>query len=145
MWYWDWNGDGAVDDSTDNGYAIHVYDEPGIHRMQLSLVDEIGCESVQLTNYLVYVSNDPVWTMNPLSQVACTGEQVDLSVSVEGQPFTLEPSVDFGGGLFIPDEPGQCFSSELTFTQFIPGQTIGSAADALEASTSTSSTATWAT
>ena len=100
--------------------------------MQLSLVDEIGCESVQLTNYLVYVSNDPVWTMEPLSQVACTGEQVDLSVSVEGQPFTLEPSVDFGGGLFIPDEPGQCFSSELTFTQFIPGQTIGSAADALE-------------
>lgn len=132
MWYWDWNGDGAVDDSTDNGYAIHVYDDPGIHRMQLSLVDEIGCESVQLTNYLVYVSNDPVWTMAPLSQVACTGAQVDLSVSVEGQPFTLEPSVDFGGGLFIPDEPGQCFSSELTFTQFIPGQTIGSAADALE-------------
>ena len=131
-WYWDWNGDGAVDDSTDNGYAVHVYDEPGIHRMQMSLIDAIGCESVQLTNYLVYVSNDPLWTMDPLSLTACTGEQVDLAVSVEGQPFTLEPSVDFGGGLFIPDEPGQCFSSELTFTQFIPGQTILSAADAIE-------------
>lgn len=131
-WYWDWNGDGAVDDSTANGYAVHVYDEPGIHRMQMSLIDAIGCESVQLTNYLVYVSNDPVWTMDPLSLTACTGEQVDLSVSIEGQPFTLEPSVDFGGGLFIPDEPGQCFSSELTFTQFIPGQTILSAADAIE-------------
>ncbi|MEC8401775.1 MAG: gliding motility-associated C-terminal domain-containing protein [Bacteroidota bacterium] len=131
-WYWDWNGDGAVDDSTDNGYAVHVYDEPGIHRMQMSLIDAIGCESVQLTNYLVYVSNDPLWTMDPLSLSACTGEQVDLSVSVEGQPFTLEPSVDFGGGLFIPDEPGQCFSSELTFTQFIPGQTILSAAEAIE-------------
>ena len=131
-WYWDWNGDGAVDDSTDNGYAVHVYDEPGIHRMQMSLIDAIGCESVQLTNYLVYVSNDPLWTMDPLSLNACTGEQVDLSVSIEGQPFTLEPSVDFGGGLFIPDEPGQCFSSELTFTQFIPGQTILSAADAIE-------------
>ena len=131
-WYWDWNGDGAVDDSTDNGYAVHVYDEPGIYRMQMSLIDAIGCESVQLTNYLVYVSNDPLWTMDPLSLTACTGEQVDLSVSIEGQPFTLEPSVDFGGGLFIPDEPGQCFSSELTFTQFIPGQTILSAADAIE-------------
>ena len=131
-WYWDWNGDGAVDDSTDNGYAVHVYDEPGIHRMQMSLIDAIGCESVQLTNYLVYVSNDPLWTMDPLSLTACTGEQVDLSVSIEGQPFTLEPSVDFGGGLFIPDEPGQCFSSELTFTQFIPGQTILSAADAID-------------
>ena len=131
-WYWDWNGDGAVDDSTDNGFAVHVYDEPGIHRMQMSLIDAIGCESVQLTNYLVYVSNDPLWTMDPLSLTACTGEQVDLSVSIEGQPFTLEPSVDFGGGLFIPDEPGQCFSSELTFTQFIPGQTILSAADAIE-------------
>ena len=131
-WYWDWNGDGAVDDSTDNGYAVHVYDEPGIHRMQMSLIDAIGCESVQLTNYLVYVSNNPLWTMDPLSLTACTGEQVDLSVSIEGQPFTLEPSVDFGGGLFIPDEPGQCFSSELTFTQFIPGQTILSAADAIE-------------
>ena len=132
MWYWDWNGDGAVDDSTSNGVGVHVYDEPGIHRMQMSLIDEIGCESVQLTNYLVYVSNDPIWSIDPLSLNACTGEEVDLSVSIEGQTFTLEPSVDFGGGLFIPDDPGQCFSSELTFTQFIPGQTIASAADAID-------------
>ena len=132
MWYWDWNGDGAVDDSTSNGVGVHVYNEPGIHRMQMSLIDEIGCESVQLTNYLVYVSNDPIWSIDPLSLNACTGEEVDLSVSIEGQTFTLEPSVDFGGGLFIPDDPGQCFSSELTFTQFIPGQTIASAADAID-------------
>ena len=77
--------------------------------MQMSLIDEIGCESVQLTNYLVYVSNDPIWSIDPLSLNACTGEEVDLSVSIEGQTFTLEPSVDFGGGLFIPDDPGQCF------------------------------------
>ena len=112
--------------------ATHTYDEPGIYRVQMSLVDDEGCESIELTNYMVHVSNEPVWGIEPLQRTACTGDEVALNVVVEGQEFVLAPSADFGGGLFIPDIVGECFSSEITFTQFIPGQTIGDASATIE-------------
>lgn len=131
-WQWDWEGDGVIDFEGDSGWASHAYTEPGIYRLQMHVVDDQGCESIELTNYIVQVSTDPVWTIDPLNYTSCTNNPVNLAVGVEGQTFTLEPSVDFGGGLFIPDEPGQCFSSDLTFTQFIPGQLVGDGNDALE-------------
>ena len=81
---------------------------------------------------MVHVSNEPEWGISPLELDVCTGEEVNLEVVVEGQEYVLAPSVDFGGGLFIPDQVGECFTSELTFTQFIPGQTIDDASTALE-------------
>ena len=131
-WNWDWTGDGAVDETTAGGVASHAYSEPGIYRVQMSLVDDAGCESIDLTNYMVHVSNEPAWGIEPLDRTACTGDEVELNVVVQGQEFVLAPSVDFGGGLFIPDEVGECFSSEITFTQFIPGQTIVDASSAVE-------------
>lgn len=131
-WNWDWNGDQVVDETTEAGVATHTYDDPGIYRVQMSLVDDAGCESIDLTNYMVHVSNEPVWGIEPLQRTACTGDAVELEVVVEGQEFVLAPSADFGDGLFIPDIVGECFSSELTFTQFIPGQTIGDASAAVE-------------
>ena len=131
-WNWDWTGDGAVDETTAGGVASHTYSEPGIYRVQMSLVDDAGCESIDLTNYMVHVSNEPAWGIEPLDRTACTGDEVELNVVVQGQEFVLAPSVDFGGGLFIPDEVGECFSSEIIFTQFIPGQTIVDASTAVE-------------
>ena len=131
-WQWDWEGDGTIDFEGDSGWASHAYTEPGIYRLQLHVIDDQDCESIELTNYIVQVSTDPEWTMDPLSYTTCTNNPVELSVGIEGQTYTLEPTVDFGGGLFIPDEPGQCFTSDLTFTQFIPGQTVGDGNDALE-------------
>ena len=46
-------------------------------------MDEDGCESIQPTNYYVYISTDPVW--NTIGEeTACTGEAVDLSIEIEG-------------------------------------------------------------
>ena len=39
----------------------------------------------------------------------------------------LNHRVDFGDGLFIPDDQGQCFSSQLTFTSFNPGAVVNDA------------------
>ena len=130
-WRWDWDGDGVVDEVNDNAVTSHTFEDPGIYRVQMSVMDEEGCESIELTNYMVQVSNEPVWNMAPDLEV-CTGDTVDLNVDIEGVEFLLEPSVDFGGGLFIPDIVGECFSSELTFTQFIPNQTVGEADLAIE-------------
>ena len=131
-WRWDWDGDGVVDEVNDNAVTSHAFEDPGIYRVQMSVMDEEGCESIELTNYMVHVSNEPVWNMAPLDLEVCTGDTVDLNVDIEGVEFLLEPSVDFGGGLFIPDEEGECFASELTFTQFIPNQTVGEADLAIE-------------
>ena len=131
-WRWDWNGDGTIDETTDNAYTTHVYEDAGIYRVQMSVLDDEGCESIELTNYMVHVSNEPEWGISPLELDVCTGEEVNLEVVVEGQEYVLAPSVDFGGGLFIPDQVGECFTSELTFTQFIPGQTIDDASTAME-------------
>ena len=51
----------------------HVSFRQGIYRVQMSLVDDEGCESIDLTNYMVHVSNEPVWGIEPLQRTACTG------------------------------------------------------------------------
>ena len=132
LWQWDWDGDGTIDEETTEGEAAHVYDDPGIYRLQMHVKDGNDCESIALTNYIVQVSTDPVWTTDPLVYTACTGVPLEIEMAVEGVNFTLEPEVDFGGGLFIPDEPGQCFTSELTFNSFIPGETIADASEAID-------------
>ena len=124
-WRWDWDGDGVVDEVSDNAVTSHVFEDPGIYRVQMSVMDEEGCESIELTNYMVHVSNEPVWNMAPLDLEVCTGDTVDLNVDIEGVEFLLEPSVDFGGGLFIPDNVGECFTSDLTFTSVHPQPNCG--------------------
>ena len=44
LWQWDWDGDGVVDEETTEGEAPHVYDEPGIYRLQLHVKDGNDCK-----------------------------------------------------------------------------------------------------
>ena len=135
-WNWDW-GD-TNEETTTAGVATHTYTESGIYRVQMDLADDAGCESIALTNYMVHVSNEPIWDIEPLGRTACTGDEVSLNIEVTGQEFVLAPSVDFGGGLYIPDiadlakDEDECFASEIAFTQFTPGQTIADANVAIE-------------
>lgn len=131
-WNWDWDGDGEDEETSDLAFVSHTFDDPGIVRVQMSLVDSEGCESIELTNYIVHVSNEPIWDLDPTSRTACTGEEVNLFANVVGQEYTLAPSVDFGDGLYIPDSVGVCFASNLTFNQFIPGQLIQDASAEVE-------------
>ena len=47
---------------------------------------------------------------------ACTGEEVSLSIGVDGVP-TLEPGNDFGEQFM--DNVGTCFYSEITVNSFL--------------------------
>ena len=45
-----------------------------------------------------------------------------------GVLYNAEPSVDFGGGLFIPDDQvWRVFQASLTFTSFNPGAVVNDA------------------
>ena len=128
---WDFNANGVPDIESNSPTAEWTFDTPGIELVQLSLVDAAGCESVQPTNYYVYISTEPDWNTDVVSG-ACTGEEVSLSIGVDGVPFTLEPGNDFGEAISLPDNVGTCFYSEITVNSFLPGAVLVDAGDGIE-------------
>jgi gliding motility-associated-like protein len=131
-WVWDL-GDGTTDD-TSGPIVAHSYTQPGLYVMNLSLTDDNDCENNNVLDYQILVSTNPDFTGTDSDLTMCVGDEVDITGMVEGVLYTAEPSVDFGGGLFIPDDQGTCFSSQLTFTSFYPGAVVNDAnADILNA------------
>ena len=102
--------------------------------MQLSIADNNitdddpdGCSNNNLIDHLVLISTEPDWTGTSLDATICSGQLFDLEGVVNGVTYDSEPSGDFGGGLFIPDDQSQCFNAELTFTAFSPGAVVENA------------------
>jgi PKD repeat protein len=131
LYQWDFNADGTVDLESDSPNAAWTFDTPGIELVQLSLVDADGCESVQPTNYFVYISTEPEWNTTVV-ETACTGEDVVLSVDIAGVAYTLEPGNDFGEAISLPDNVGECFVSEISINSFLPGAVLLDAGDGIE-------------
>jgi len=121
-WVWDL-GDGTTD-NTSGPIVSHSYTQPGLYVMNLSLTDDNDCENNNVLDYQILVSTNPDFTGTSSDLTMCVGDEVDITGMVEGVLYTAEPSVDFGGGLFIPDDQSGCFSSELTFTSFYPNAEI---------------------
>jgi gliding motility-associated-like protein len=131
-WVWDL-GDGTSD-NTSGAIVTHSYTEPGLYVMNLSLTDDNDCENNNVLDYQILVSTNPDFSGTSTDITMCVGDQVDITGMVEGVLYNAEPSVDFGGGLFIPDDQSGCFSSELTFSSFYPGAVVNDAnADILSA------------
>jgi len=128
---WDFDADGVIDFEDDSPNAEWSFDSPGIQLVQLSLVDAEGCESVQPTNYFVYISTEPEWNTF-VEPSACTGEEVSLNIDITGVPYTLEPGNDFGEAISLPDNVGECFVSEITINSFLPGAVLLDAGDGIE-------------
>ena len=130
-WEWDFD-DGTI--SNDVGVASHAYDAPGAYKVQLFIADDNiteddpdGCANNNLVDHLVLVSTEPDWSGTSLDATVCSGQLFPLDGAVQGTTYDSEPSGDFGGGLFIPDDQSQCFNAELTFTAFSPGAIIENA------------------
>ena len=120
---WEWNlGDGTSDDSGD--VITHIYNQPGLYVVNLDITDSNDCENQNIIDYQVLVSTNPVFDGTSSGFSMCVGDTADISGMVQGVQYTAEPSVDFGDGLFIPDDQSQCFSSELTFSSFSPGAEV---------------------
>ena len=131
MYMWDFNADGTIDFESESPNAEWTFASPGIELVQLSLVDEGGCESIQPTNYYVYISTEPNWN-TAVQETACTGEAVTLSIDVTGESFTLEPGNDFGEPISLPDNVGECFTSDININSFLPGALLADAGDGIE-------------
>ncbi|MCC6599346.1 MAG: gliding motility-associated C-terminal domain-containing protein [Crocinitomicaceae bacterium] len=120
---WDFNDD-TPDNTSDWPAVTHSFSEPGAYRVQLYLTDNNGCESVNLPDVLVFVATEPDFVLSANDYQVCTGQAVNLAGSATPVEWSALPDANFGGGLFIPDDQSQCFSSQLTFAGFGAGQTI---------------------
>ncbi|MGY8941612.1 MAG: PKD domain-containing protein, partial [Flavobacteriales bacterium] len=136
---WDWDFDDGTF-SSDGAVVIHSFDEPGAYKVQVGIADNNitendpdGCSNNNLIDHLVLVSTEPDWAGTSQDATICSGQQFPLDGMVAGVTYDSEPTADFGGGLFIPDDQTQCFNAELTFTSFSPGAVIENAdADILD-------------
>jgi gliding motility-associated-like protein len=124
-WVWDL-GDGNID-NTSGPIISHMYTSPGLYTMNLSLTDDNDCSNNNVLDYQILVSTNPDFTGTSSDLTMCVGDEVDITGVVEGVLYTAEPSVDFGDGLYIPDDQSQCFYSQLTFTSFYPGAVVNDA------------------
>lgn len=121
-------GDGETDNTT--GLVVtHSYDEPGEYRVQLFLVDDNDCNSINLPDVQVLIGTEPSFEGSDETLDICLGQEVDLTGIVTGTLWNGQPENPIGGYLEIPDDQTQCFSSEILFQNFTPGQTVTGPSD----------------
>ncbi|MBK8582443.1 MAG: PKD domain-containing protein [Flavobacteriales bacterium] len=126
---WDF-GDGVILNNAAASVS-HTYALPGAYTAQLYLLDNNGCASTNLVDLVTMVGTRPTFPGTNGTLTGCAGETLCLNGSVTGTEWNELPDPDLGGGVFLPDDVGQCFDSQVTFTQFIPGQTLNSVNDLL--------------
>lgn len=120
------------DDQTFSGpVTSHSFAEPGEYVVQLFLLDDNDCASANLVDLQVLVSTTPSFAGTVESVESCLGAVVDLNAVVAPVTWTGIPEANFGDGVYLPDDLGLPFTSELNFTQFEPGQTLTDVADVL--------------
>ena len=121
---WEWD----MGDTTYNEPSItYVYENPGVYSIDLNVEDSNECLNINSIDFKVLVSTPP-GIMNVTQDFAmCVNDTLEITGLYEGVQYTEQPGVDFGGGLFLPDEPGTCFTSEITFGSFDPGSVVNDA------------------
>ncbi len=118
------------DGSTATGpTASHSYTEPGEYIVQLNLIDDNDCVNSNVVDLQILVSTTPSFQGTVESLETCLGATVDLTAVVTPVTWTGIPEANFGDGVYLPDDVGTPFTSEVTFTQFDPGQLLTNAND----------------
>jgi len=126
-----WNfGDGTID-NTSGPIVTHSYSEPGEKLVTLTVVDNNGCNSLNLEPLQVLVSTIPVFNTD-FDQTVCLGGQAVLNGNpVQSITWTSLPPQVVAGTTYLADGAGFSYSSSLTFDFFDPGQTLTTCDDLL--------------
>ncbi|MEO8589040.1 MAG: PKD domain-containing protein [Flavobacteriales bacterium] len=126
---YDWD---FYDSGTASGPVVtHSFSEPGEYIVQLLLTDDNGCVNTNVVDLQVRVGTTPLFTGTVESLSICQGGTVDLSGVATPVTWSAMPNVDFGAGVYLPDDVGQTFSSQLTYNFFPPGSTLTNLGDFL--------------
>lgn len=120
---WDW-GDGTVD-TLATGLTDHTFSSgPGEYDVNLYVIDDNDCISANLETIKIWVATTPSFVGTSADSLLCLGESVCIDGNVTPQTWVDQPESGLGGATYLPDNVGQCFTADLTYTQFNPGQTL---------------------
>jgi len=123
-----WNfGDESVN-TTDWPQITHSFDEPGIYVITLQVIDNTDCPSLNLLDQVVFVSTTPTFTSSASPDLICVEGESMIVGTVTPTLYTSDPGVDFGDGVYIPDNQG-CFTDTINVSGYAAGATILDPAD----------------
>ncbi|MBK9176325.1 MAG: gliding motility-associated C-terminal domain-containing protein [Flavobacteriales bacterium] len=121
-----------ADGTTATGPIVqHAFTDPAEYVVQVEVIDDNGCSSLNLVDLQVLVSTTPIFTGTTPSTTICQGESVSLTTDPTAITWSALPESNLGSGIFLPDLQGVPFSTSITFTQFSPGQTLTNPLDLL--------------
>ncbi len=120
---YNWNFDDGSTDSITGPIISHVFQEPGEYVIQITLTDDNECQNTNLIDLPVWVSTTPVFSLGNDTSV-CLGSPVELYGDVAPTTWTALPNNDLGGGVFLPDNVGETFTTTLSYNIFQPGATL---------------------
>lgn len=122
QWIWDF-ADGTVD-STSGPVVTHNFPTPAEYVVQLTVVDDNDCASVNHVDLQVLVSTTPEFIGTSGDTTICQGQAVNLTAVATPVNWSALPESTLGNGIFLPDLQGVPFNTSITFSNFSPGQTL---------------------
>lgn len=126
--HWDF-GDGATSVGPS---ASHIYNTEEGFTVQLTIIDQFGCRSLNSLNQRIRVSTTPEFQLETIDPI-CVGDTINLggtadtvhyaghnvsAIPVQGT-FVKDPIVC--DSLPLPDGTGVAYVSTINYTQFTPG------------------------
>jgi gliding motility-associated-like protein len=118
-----WNFDDGTVDNASGVNASHIYQEAGEFIVSLTIEDNNGCQSLNLSPLKVIVSTLPdIQIIHP--DTICLGETAQFITAVDGITWTALPPLVVSGETYLADDLGFDFNSSLTFDFFEPGATL---------------------
>ncbi|MDG2426076.1 MAG: PKD domain-containing protein [Flavobacteriales bacterium] len=129
---WIWNfDDGNVDSLGVAGSVFYAFDEPGEYVVQLAVVDNNGCVSLNVQPLQVLVSTIPEF--NSISSTPiCAGSPGFVDGNpVQSITWTALPPQVVAGETYLADGAGFSYSSDLNFDFFDDGATLDDCDDLL--------------
>ena len=129
---WIWNfDDGTVDTLNSSANVMHSFDEPGEYIVNLAVLDNNGCVSLNLQPLQVLVSTIPLFNSIQSTPV-CAGSPAFVDGNpVQSITWTALPPQVVSGETYLADGAGFSYSSELNFDFFEDGATLEDCDDLL--------------
>ncbi len=127
QYIWNFN-DGNAPDTISGANVDHIFTEAGEYLVSLTVEDNNGCQSPNISPLDIIVSTLPQVTIDYPTE-SCIGETFTMSTNVEGITWTALPPISVGGETYLADDLGFDFESTLIFDFFEPGQTLDNCLD----------------
>ncbi|MBL7942566.1 MAG: gliding motility-associated C-terminal domain-containing protein [Flavobacteriales bacterium] len=125
-----WNFDDGTIDNTSGESVVHAFNEPGEYIVTLTVVDNNGCNSLNLDPLQVLVSTIPLFP-GMMDQTICLGAEAELVGNAESVTWTALPPQVVSGATYLADGAGFSYSTSLNFDFFEPGATLDDCDDLL--------------